>query len=256
MKRITLIALCAAMMAAVSCGGNTNKGGRASGNEDTEQAAETAVATPDTKTEAVADKTEQKAEPKKWYEKDFSLTEKMYVGNASVTRTYARKGNILISKVEGSGATNLFVCTDSTRTQYLVGNDTGKYGKVGEKSGFDSVDDAIYKYLKSQMGETVFGKTFKKGDDGTTTRDTTLFGRPAYVITKEVTEKNSVVEVWGKSIMYIDKEFGLPYYKWSTMKTNGKVRSEGKAFEVTAFSDQPTYEGLIVSLDGLTEVKK
>ena len=250
MKKITLIALGVALMAVVSCGGNANKGGKAD-QDGTELSAE-AVETSDSK--APAGKPEQKADPKKWYEKDFVLTETMYVGKASVTRTFARKGNVVIAVPEGSGGTNLFVCTDSTRTQYLVGN-KGTYAKLGEKSGFTSVDDAIYRYLKSQMSETVFGKTFKKGDEGTTTRDTTLFGRPAYVITKEATEKNAVIEVWGKTIMYIDKEYGLPYYKWSIMKTNGKVSSEGKSFEVTAFSDQPTYEGLIVSLDGLQEIQ-
>ena len=55
--------------------------------------------------------------------------------------------------------------------------------------------------------------------------------------------------------MYIDKENGLPYYKWAVMKTNGKTISEGVVFEVLNFTDKPTYEGLIMSLDGLTEIK-
>ena len=255
MKKMTLIALCVAMLAAVSCGGNSNKGGKAAENENTELSAEEAAGTPDLNAGTVAGKPEQNAESKKWYEQDFVLTEKMYVASASVTRTYARKGNIVIGMAEGSGLTNLFVCTDSTRTQYLVGNEKGTYVKRGEKAGFTSVDEAIYKYLKDQMSETVFGKTFKKGEEGTTTKDTTIFGRSAYIITKEVTEKNPVVEVWGKSILCIDKENGLPYYKWVIMKTNGQVTSEGKAFEITEFSTEPTYEGLIVSLDGLTEIK-
>lgn len=248
MKKIALIALCAAMMAAVSCGGNSNKGGKV---EDANDAAEVVA-----EAAAEAAQPEQKAEPKKWYEQDFTLTETMYVGDKGLTRTYARKGNVLISSAEGSGATNLFVCTDSTRTQYLVGNNTGKYGKVGEKTGFTSVDDAIYKYLKSQMSETVFGKTLKKGDEGTTVKDTTVFGRPAYVITKEATEKNVVAEVWGKTVMWIDRETGIPFYKWSIIKNNGNVLNEGKTFEVNAFSTEPTFEGLIVSLDGLEEIQK
>ena len=256
MKKHLYFAICVALIAAVSCGGNAGKQGNATENGRSEQPAETAVETSQPKADPAAAKPAQKVEPKKWYEQDFTLTEKMYVSTASVTRTYARKGNVVISTVDGSDVTNLFVCTDSTRTQYLVGNSKGTYVKRGEKTGFEGVDDAVYSYLKDQMSNTVFGKTFKKGEEGTTTRDTTLFGRPAYIITKEATEKNALAEVWGKTIMYIDKENGLPYYKWSTMKTNGKVTSEGKAFEVTAFSAQPTYEGLIVSLDGLTEITK
>ena len=253
MKRISLIAFCVAMMAAVACGGNSGKGGKAVESGDTEQMVEAA----DEATAPVAEKQEQKVEPKKWYEGDFTLTEKMYVGSASTTRIYARKGNIVIGTAEGSPSTTLFVCTDSTRTQYLVANEKGTYAKVGEKSGFDSVDEAIYKYLKDQMSNTLFGKTLKKGDEGVTVKDTTIFGRPAYVMTKEVTEKNVVAEVWGKTIMYMDKENGLPYYKWAIVKNtgNGNVITEGKVFEVTAFSADPTYEGLIVSLDGLTGIQ-
>ncbi|MBQ3820947.1 MAG: hypothetical protein II809_05735 [Bacteroidales bacterium] len=40
------------------------------------------------------------------------------------------------------------------------------------------------------------------------------------------------------------------------LKKNGSVYIEGKAFEVTAFSAEPSYEGLIVSLNGLMEVSK
>lgn len=253
MKRMTLFALSVAMMmAAVSCGGNANKEGEIAENGNAEAVSESA-GTPEKKTAAASDK---KAEPKKWYEQDFSLTETMYVGNASMTRTYARKGNIVIGTSEGSGTTSLFVCTDSTRTQYLIGNEKGTFIKRGEKTGFKSVDDAIYKYLKDQMSGTAFGDKLKKGEEGTVTKDTTLFGRPAYKITKETKQKNAVIEVSGKTIMYIDKENGLPYYKWGMMKTNDKVTFEGKVFEVTAFSANPTYEGLIVSLDGLQEIKQ
>ena len=249
-KSFILILAAAVALVAVSCGNNNSKK-KAVDETDREEVEVSAR-----ETSAPVQEPEKKMEPKKWYEQDFSLTEKMYVGSAGITRTYARKGNILICMVEGSGATNLFVCTDSTRTHYLVGNNTGKYGKTGEKTGFTSVDDAIYKYLKSQMGETVLGKTFRKGEEGTTTRDTTIFGRPAYVITKDMTEKNAVVEVSGRAIMYIDQELGIPFYKWSSIKTNGKLTTEGKAFEVTAFSTEPTYEGLIMSLEGLEEVRK
>ncbi|MBR4809203.1 MAG: hypothetical protein IK031_02875 [Bacteroidales bacterium] len=249
MKKITSFVLVAALFLAAACGGGNGNNGNQEG--DSEQLAENQ----ETETEAVVEKKEKKADPKKWYEKDFVLTETMYVGPASITRSYARKGNIVIGTTPGSSSTTLFVCTDSTRTEYLVGNEKKQYGKVREKSGFSSVDDAIYQYLKGQMSETVFGKNVRKGDEGTTCKDTTIFGRPAYVITKETLQKTSVVEVWGKSVTHIDKENGLPYYKWAVIKTNGKVTTEGKVFEVNYFSDKPTYDGLIVSLEGLTQIQ-
>ena len=254
MKKITLFAISVALVAAVSCGGNSNNGSKNAGSEGSEQAAEVASGQPEAKAEPAAQQQEKKAAAKKWYEQDFTLTEVRYVGTATMTRTYARKGNVVIGTTPGSKTTALFFCTDSTRTEYLVGNEKKQYGKVKVKDGFDSVDDAIYQYLKGQMGDTVFGKIFKKGEEGTTSRDTTIFGRPAYIITKEMNQKNAVAEVWGKTIMYIDNELGLPYYKWSIIKTNGQVTAEGRSFEVIEFSANPTYEGLIVSLDGLTEI--
>ena len=253
MKKLFLALMCvAAVMMIVSCGGN-NKGGKAAEGEDAEQTSE-AVTSSETVSETVAAKQEQKTEPKKWYESDFTITEKMYVGPACVSRTYARKGNVLVATTDDSSLTNLFEFTDSTRTRYLISNNNRTYKKMDVKSGYDSMEDGIFKYLKSQMSETVFGKKLKKDDEGTTVKDTTVFGRPAYIITKEAVEKNAVAEAWGKTIMHIDKENGLSYYKWTIMKVNGDVISEGKAFEVTDFSAEPTYEGLIVSLDGLTEL--
>lgn len=253
MKRtITLLSvlLCAALLA-VSCGNNPKQ--KTDDPENNPESVEATEAAPEAA--SAAQKEPAKAAPaKKWYEQDFTLTEVMYVGKASITRMYARKGNVVIGTTPGSKTTTLFFCTDSTRTEYLVGNEKKQYRKVKEKTGFSGVDDAIYKYLKGQMSETVFGKTFKPGEEGVTTRDTTIFGRPARILTKETSQKNSVVDVWGKSIMYVDKENGLPYYKWAIIKTNGAVTTEGKSFEVTEFSANPTYEGLIVSLDGLTEV--
>ena len=62
-------------------------------------------------------------------------------------------------------------------------------------------------------------------------------------------------QVYTKVILYIDKENGLPYYKYGLGKTNGQVLIDGVSFEVTDFSAEPTYEGLIMSLDGLTEAQ-
>ena len=255
----SLIGIASLLMLSACGGGNSSQNTDQETDQKTE---ENVVATQQTPSQEVAQAEEQapaeaeapKEEGKEWWKHDFVLTEKMYVGNASMERTYARKGNILIGVSEGSGMTNLFVCTDSTRTLYTIGNEKKTFIKRHEKTGFNGVDDAVYKYLKDQMSNTVFGKTLKKGEDGTTLKDTVIFGRPAYIITKEKSEKNAIVEVWGKTIMHIDKENGLPYYKWSIMKNNGKVLSEGKAFEVIAFSAEPDYEGLIMSLDGLTEI--
>lgn len=252
MKSSITLFLVGAALLAVSCGNNPKQ--KTSGPEADPDAVEMTETTPETA--PAAKKDEPKAPAKKWYEQDFTLTEVMYVGKASMTRTYARKGNVVIGTQPGSKSTTLFVCTDSTRTEYLVGNEKQQYAKVREKSGFSSVNDAIYQYLKSQMSETAFGKHWKKGDEGVTARDTVIFGRPAYILTKETLEKNSVVEVWGKGILYVDKENGLPFYKWAIVKNNGNVISEGKVFEITEYSANPTYDGLIVSLDGLTDASK
>ena len=240
------------MIAAVSCGNNPKK--KASVQEAVQNSAEVTESAPAEAPAAKAEK--QKADAKKWYRQDFSLTEKMYVSGASMSRVYARKGNVLIFKMEGSQTTNLFVCTDSTRTGYLVNEGTGTYVKKSEKSDFDSVDEAIYDYLHSSMSNTLFGDRLKKNGEGVTAKDTTLFGRPAYVLTQEKTEDVVGVEMYTKVIEWVDKENGLPYYKYGLSKKDGAPYMEGKAFEVTAFSAEPTFEGLVVSLDGLTEIAK
>ena len=73
---------------------------------------------------------------------------------------------------------------------------------------------------------------------------------------QEKTEDVVGTELYTKIIEWVDKENGLPYYKYGLSKKNGSVYIEGKAFEVTAFSAEPSYEGLIVSLYGLMEVSK
>ena len=252
MKRITLIAFCMATIAAVSCGNNPQK--KASDQEAVQNSAEV---TESAQAEAPVAKTEEpKVDARKWYQQDFSLTEKMYVSGASMSRIYARKGNVLIFKMEGTQTTNLFVCTDSTRTGYLVNEAAGTYVKKSEKSDFDSIDEAIYDYLQSSMSNTIFGERLKKNGKGVSAKDTTIFGRPAYVLTQEKTEDILGVEMYTKVIEWVDTENGLPYYKYGLSKKDGAPYIEGKAFEVTSFSAEPTYEGLIMSLDGLTEKAK
>ena len=253
----SLIGIASLLMVSSCGGGNANQNTDQETDQKTEEIAEEQAPQQEVakaEEQAPAETEATKEDNNEWWKHDFVLTEKMYVGNASMERTYARKGNIVIGVSEGSGMTNLFVFTDSTRTLYTIGNEKKTFIKRNEKSGFNSMDDAVYKYLKDQMSNTVFGQKINKGEEGTTVRDTVIFGRPAYIITKEKSEKNAVAEVWGKTIMHIDKENGLPYYKWSILKNNGKVFNEGKAFEVTAFSAEPDYEGLIMSLDGLTEI--
>ena len=257
MKRICLTLLCTAALALVaSCGSNSGNSGKAtenevqaedaSGEKKAEAAEEEAAPQPETVVE-------EKNEPKKWYEKDFVIKEKMYVGTQSITRIYARKGNVVIGTSEGSPTTTLFECTDSTRAEYLIG-DKGTYGFIKEKDGFTSVDDAIYKYLKSQMSNTVFGDKLKIDDPDCVVKDTVIFGRPAYIITKEQTEKNIAAEVYGKIIVWRDKENGLPYYKYGLVKNGDRVITDGPVFEILEFSDNPTYEGLTVSLEGLERI--
>ncbi|MBR1570542.1 MAG: hypothetical protein IJ651_07415 [Bacteroidales bacterium] len=103
------------------------------------------------------------------------------------------------------------------------------------------------------MGDNVFKGILTPDGKNCTARDTTIFGRPAYVITEEKTEEILSVKTYSKIIEWVDKENGLPYYKYAQSKNGDKVLIEGKAFELTAFSADPTYEGLIISLDGLTE---
>ena len=257
MKRVCLTLLCTAALARVaSCGSNSGNSGKATENEvqaedaSGEKKAEAAEEKAAPQPETVA---EEKNEPKKWYEKDFVIKEKMYVGTQSITRIYARKGNVVIGTSEGSPTTTLFECTDSTRAEYLIG-DKGTYGFIKEKDGFTSVDDAIYKYLKSQMSNTVFGDKLKIDDPDCVVKDTVIFGRPAYIITKEQTEKNIAAEVYGKTIVWRDKENGLPYYKYGLVKNGDRVITDGPVFEILEFSDNPTYEGLTVSLEGLERI--
>jgi hypothetical protein len=249
---ILVTALVMGVTALTSCGGRGNKSGNTSQTEGEEVAA-TAV---EEQTKAPERQAKPEVPAKKWYEQDFYLTEKMYVSGASMSRVYARKGNVLIFKMEGSQTTNLFVCTDSTRTGYLVNEGTGTYVKKSEKSDFDSADEAICNYLQSSMSNTLFGERLKKNGKGVSAKDTTIFGRPAYVLTQEKTEDIVGVEMYTKVIEWVDKENGLPYYKYGLSTKDGAPYTEGKAFEVTSFSAEPTYEGLIVSLDGLTEITK
>ena len=248
---VTAIVMGVATLSA--CGGRGNKSGKNTRTEGEEVAA-TAV---EEQTGVPEKQAEPKGPAKKWYEQDFSLTEKMYVSGASMSRVYARKGNVLIFKMEGSQTTNLFICTDSTRTGYVVNDVARTYVIKSEKSDFDSVDEAIYDYLHSSMSNTIFGERLSKNNGkGVSVKDTTIFGRPAYVLTQEKTENVVGTELYTKVIEWVDKENGLPYYKYGLSKKNGSVYIEGKAFEVTAFSAEPSYEGLIVSLDGLTEKAK
>ena len=242
-NRFIIIAAVAFGMAAMTaCGGGASEGERTEESADTQQ------------TESAAEQPEQKAEAKKWYEQDFMLTYKQYVMGKSITHTYARKGNIVVSQSEGSPAQNMFVFTDSTRTDYLVNPDKGRFGKIKEKTGFSTINEGIKSYLKSQMGDNVFGKMPKLDDEDCTVKDTTIFGRPAYVITQEKTQKVMTNEVYTKVIVWLDKENGLPYYKYGLGKNNGQVVTDGKVMEISAFSAEPTYEGLIMTFVDLTDV--
>ena len=251
MKKILKIFAVAVMVALTACGGRQAGKSNETVSEEPEETTQEEVVAP----APVAEKAEEpKVEAPKWYEQDFCLTEKMYVMGNSLTRTYARKGNILAYKAEGSQTQNLLVCTDSSRTNYLIGNN-GKYAKLSEKKGFTGIEEAVRSYLKDQMSNTLFDKIPKKDDKGCTVKDTTLFGRPAYILTKETTETVLTNEIYTKVILYIDKENGLPYYKYGLGKTNGQVLIDGVSFELTDFSAAPTYEDLVMSLDGLTEAQ-
>lgn len=236
---IIIAAFAFGLATVTACGGSS----KSSESADEQQTEETAIA-------------EQAKESSKWYQQDFAMTFKQYVMGQSITRRYARKGNILVGMAEGSPTQSVSVCTDSSRIQYLVSPNKGNYTKMKEKTGYASIDDVVKTYLKSQLGDEFFGKHLNPGDDDCTSKDTTLFGRPAYVIRKEAAVKNVAVEASGYTIEWVDKENGLTYYKYVYMKSGDKVINDGITFEVSDFSTKPTYEGLTISLDGLKEVTK
>ena len=240
MKRVLFSVVVIALMAGImtACGGKKTDNNQESEEQPTTEVA-AVEATPEP--EPVAQEPE-----KKWYEKNFTLTMTQHLGTAAITQTYARKDNIIAVKQE-SGTTNLFVCTDSSRIGYLINN--GKYIQLSEKKGFDNADEAAFKYLKSQFGETLLGKHPKKGEDDVTTKDTTYLGHDAYHFSKKIEEKNFAATAKGKAIVVVDKKNDMVYYKWAHTEINDQVMTDGVVFEVTAFSDDPTYEGIVISLD-------
>ena len=243
MKRVLFSVVVIALMAGImtACGGK-----KTDNNQESEEQTATEVAA----VEATPEPEPVAQEPeKKWYEKNFTLTMTQHLGTAAITQTYARKDNIIAVKQE-SGTTNLFVCTDSSRIGYLINN--GKYIQLSEKKGFDSADEAAFKYIKSQLGESLLGKHPKKGEEGVSTKDTTYLERDAYHFSKEVAEKNIAASGKGKAIVVVDKKYDIVLYKWAHTEINGQVMTDGVVFEVTEFSDDPTYEGLVISLDELS----
>ena len=96
---VIVTALIMGVAALTACGGKTAR----------TKVEEVAAATVAEQTKAPGEQAKPEVPAKKWYEQDFSLTEKMYVSRASMSRVYARKGNVLIFKMEGSQTTNLFV---------------------------------------------------------------------------------------------------------------------------------------------------
>lgn len=249
-KLIAVAVLVFGLAALTACGGRGNKSGKAAENEGG-QVASTAV---EEQTKAPGKQAEPKGPAKKWYEQDFSLTYTQYILGNSITRSYARKGNLIACNIEGGSSRKLYVFTDSTRTEYLLNADSGKYAKGREKSDFAVMDDGIRMLLKDQLGDNVFKDILKPDGENCTAKDTTIFGRPAYVIIKEKSENVFGVDTYTKVTEWVDKENNLPYFKYGVGKAGDKVVADGKVFEITEFSATPTYEGFIVSLEGLTDV--
>ncbi len=251
-KLMAVAALVFGLAAMTSCGGRGNKSGKTAEN-DGGQVAEAVV-----KEQAKAPEKQAapKAPAKKWYEQDFSLTYKQYVLGNSATRSYARKGNVIACNIEGSRNQKLYVFTDSTRTEYSLNTANGQFVKGREKSDFAIMNDGVRMLLKDQLGDNVFMDILKPDGKNCTARDTTIFGRPTYVIVQEKTENSFGVDTYTKITEWVDKENNLPYYKYGIGKAGDKVIADGKVFEITEFSATPTYEGFIISLDGLTEIAK
>ena len=251
-KLITVAALVVGLAALTACGGRGNKSGqtaRADGEEVATVAAEE-------QTEVPGKQAAPERPAKKWYEQDFSLTYKQYVLGNSTTRSYARKGNVIACNIEGSRSQKLYVFTDSTRTEFTLNKAAGQFVKGRERSDFAIMDDGIRMFLKEQLGDNVFKDILKPDGKNCTAKDTTIFGRPAYVIIQEKTENTFGVDTYTKITEWVDKENNLPYYKYGVGKAGDKVIADGKVFEITDFSATPSYEGFIISLDGLTEIAK
>lgn len=246
---IIVAALVMGVTALTACGGRGNKSGKTARTE----AEEVAATTVEKQTQAPKKQAEAKVPAKKWYEQDFSLTYKQYVLGNSSTRSYARKGNVIAFSSENGRTRKLYVFTDSTRTEYTLNTATGQFAKGRERSDFAIMDDGVKMLLKDQLGDNVFQDILRPGGKDCTARDTTIFGRPAYVIIRERNESTFGVDTYTRIIEWVDKENGLPYYKYGLGKAGDKVISDGKVFEITEFSANPTYEGFVMSLDGLTE---
>jgi len=90
------------------------------------------------------------------------------------------------------------------------------------------MDDGIRLLLKDHLGDNVFKGILKPDEKNCTVKDTTIFGRPAYVISQEKTETTFGVETYTKIIEWVDKMNGLPYYKYGSGKAGDKVITDGK----------------------------
>lgn len=242
---IIVTALIMGVAALTACGGGGNKSGKTARTEGEEVAAVNV----EEQSKAPERQAGPKGPAKKWYEQDFSLTYEQYVLGNSTTRSYARKGNVVACNIEGGRSRKLYVFTDSTRTEYTLNPATGQFVKGRERDDFAIMDDGIRMLMKDQLGDNVFTDILKPDGKNCTAKDTTLFGRPAYVITREKTENTFGVEAYTKITEWVDKENSLPYYKYGIGKAGDKVISDGKVFEITAFSAEPTYEGFVMSLD-------
>ena len=251
-KLITVAAVAVGLVALAACGGRGNKIGKNTRTEGEEDAAIAVEEQADVPGKQVA----PEGPAKKWYEQDFSLTYKQYVLGNSATRSYARKGNVIACNIEDGSSRKLYVFTDSTRTDYTLDKASGQFVKGRERSDFAIMDDGVRMLLQGQMGDNVFSDILKPDGKNCTAKDTTIFGRPAYVIVLEKTENNFGVETYTKITEWVDKENNLTYYKYGVGKSGDKVIADGKVFEITAFSANPSYEGFIISLDGLTELSK
>lgn len=249
---IIVAALVMGVTALTACGGRGNKSGKTANAEGEEVAA----ASVEEQTKAPAKQAAPKGPAKKWYEQDFSLTYKQYVLGNCTTRSYARKGNVIACNMEGGSSRKLYVFTDSTRTEYTLNKASGQFVKGRERSDFAIMDDGVRMLLKGQLGDNVFQDILRPDGENCTAKDTTIFGRPAYVIVQEKTENSFGVDTYTKITEWVDKENNLPYYKYGVGKAGDKVIADGKVFEITSFSANPSYEGFIMSLDGVTEIAK
>lgn len=241
MKKASIILLCVAAIAMVSCGGNSNKkGNRETAEEEVPQAA-TASSSVEAEKEAIpeeAAETTAEAEPArelKWYEKDYSIT--VVDLDENVTYTYTRKGKKLTIEGKGGGKSqkeDMDILDDGTVQSKVYHN--GQYIRTYTMER--TPEEVIKLYLNSSKTNLRVIGNYPK--PVATSMSDTRCGRPCWVVSKVTEEALLGYSTRKEDVYYVDKEYGFIYEKKSSASGNVGVSYKDKShFRVTAFTDKP-----------------